>query len=89
MDSDSVGSEESLLQHVERSSRITTRTGIPTVTATASFVFWHHGLASSQGDRTDVSRYTAEDRGDQCNQDVAGHDAEELNITGLLQSARL
>ena len=64
-------------QHVERSSRITTRTGFPAGTATASFVFRHHGSASSQGDRTDVSRYTAEDHGDQCNQDVAGHDAEE------------
>ena len=65
------------LHHVDRSSRITTRTGIPAGTATSSFVFWHHGSASSQGDRTDVSRYTAEDHGDQCNQDVAGHDAEE------------
>ena len=77
------------LQHVERSSRLTTRTAVLAGAATASFVFWHHGSGSPQGDPSDVSRSTAEDHGEQCSLDVAGHDVEGLNNTEVLQSARL
>ena len=56
------------LQNGECSSRTscdTTGTTIPTGTATASFVFWHHGSRSTTGDRSNVSRQTAEDQGKQ------------------------
>ena len=45
------------LYNVECSSRIscnTTGTTIPTGTASASFVFWHHGSGSTTGDRSNV-----------------------------------
>ena len=56
------------LHNAECSSRIscnTTGTTIPTGTASASFVFWHHGSGSTTGDRSNVSRQTAEDQGEQ------------------------
>ena len=80
------------LHNVECSSRIscnTTGATIPTGTATASFVFWHHGSGCTTGDRSNVSRQTAEDQGEQCSSDFARHDAEDLNNTGVLQSVRV
>ena len=74
------------LHNVECSSRTscnTTGTTIPTGTATASFVFWHHGLGSTTGDRSNVSRQTAEDQGEQGSSDHARHDAEGLNSTWI------
>ena len=80
------------LQNVECSSRTscnTTGATIPIGTATASFVFWHHGSGSTTGDRSNVSRQAAEDQGDQGSSDLARHHAEDLNNTGLLQSVRV
>ena len=80
------------LHNVECSSIIssnTTGATIPTGTASASFVFWHHGSGSTTGDRSNVSRQTAEDQGEQGSQDFARHDAEDLNNTGVLQSVRV
>ena len=80
------------LQSVECSSRtscITTGTTIPAGTATASFVFWHHGSRSMTGDRPNVSRPTAEGQGEQGSSDLARHNAEDLNNTGVLQSVRV
>ena len=77
------------LQNVDCSSRTscnTTGTTIPTGTASASFIFWHHGSGSTTGDRSNVSRQTAEDQGDQGSSDFARHDAEDLNNMGVLQS---
>ena len=75
------------LQNLDRTSRITTGTTIPTGTATASFVFWHHGSGSTTSDRSNVSR-PAEDQGEQGSSDLERHDAEDLNNTGVLQSVR-
>ena len=92
LDSGSVGSEESFRMFVECSSRTscnTTGTTILTGTATASFVFWHHGSGSTTGDRSNVSRQTAEDQCEQGGSGLARHDAEDLNSTGVLQSVRV
>ena len=67
----------------------TTGATIPVGTATASFVFWHHASGSTTGDRSNVSRQTAEDQGEQSSSDLARHDAEDLNNTGVLQSVRV
>ena len=91
LDSDSVGSEREL-HNVECSSRIscnTTGATIPTGTATAPFVLWHHGSGSTTGDRSNVSGQTAEDQCEQSSSDLARHDAEDLNNTGVLQSVRV
>ena len=80
------------LRNVECSSGIscnTTGATIPTGTASAYFVFWHHGSGSSTGDRSNVSKQTAEDQGEQGSSDFARHDAEDLNNTGVLQSVRV
>ena len=80
------------LHNVECSSRIscnTTGATIPTGTASASFVFWHHGSGSTTGDRSNVSRQSAEGQGEQGSSDLARHDAEDLNNTGVLQSVRV
>ena len=80
------------LQNVECSSRtscITTGTTIPTGTASAPFVFWHHDSGSTTGDRSNGSRQTAEDQGEQVSSEIARHDAENLNNTGALQSVRV
>ena len=56
------------LHNVECSSRIscdTTGATIPSGTASASFVLWHHGSGSTTGDRSNVSRQTAEYQGKQ------------------------
>ena len=55
----------------------TTGATIPVGTATASFVFWHHGSGK------------AEDQCEQSSSDLARHDAEDLNNTGVLQSVRV
>ena len=80
------------LQNVECSSRtccITTETTIPTGTNAASFVCWHHGSGSTMGDRSTVSRPTAEGQGDQGSSYLERHNAEDLNNTGVLQSVRV
>ena len=80
------------LHNVECSSRISCNTSgatNPTGTASASFVFWHHGSGSTMGDRSNVSRQTAEDQGEQGSSDLARHNAEGLNSTGVLQSVRV
>ena len=62
------------LQNIECSSRtscITTGATIPSEKATASFVFWHHGSRSTTGDRSTVSRPTAEGQGGQGSSDLA------------------
>ena len=41
------------------------------------------------GDRSNVSRQTAEGQGEQSSSDFARHDAEDLNNTGVLQSVRV
>ena len=41
------------------------------------------------GDRSNVSRQTAEDQGEQGSSDFARHDAEDLNNTGVLQNVRV
>ena len=67
------------LHNVECSSRISCNTPgatIPTGAASASFVFWHHGSGSTTGDRSGISN-------------LARHDAEDLNNTGVPQSARV
>ena len=79
------------LQNVECTSRtscITTGTTIPTGTASASFVFWHHGSGSTTGDRSNVSRPT-DGQGEQGSSDLAKHTAEDLNNTGVLQSVHV
>ena len=79
------------LQNVECSSRTscnTTGTTIPTGIATASFVFWHHGSGSTTGDRSNVSRPTAEGQGEQGSSDLARHNTD-LNNTRVLQSVRV
>ena len=53
------------------------------------FVLWHHGSGSTTGHRSNVSRQTAEDQGEQDSSDFARHDAEDLNNTGVLQSVRV
>ena len=78
--------------NVECSSRIscnTTGATIPVGTASASFVFWHHGSGSTTGDRSNVSRQRTEGQGEQGSSDLARHDAEDLNNTGVLQSVRV
>ena len=85
MDSDSVGSEESFTML----SVPATGTTILTGTAAASFVFWHHGSGSSTGDRSNVSRQTADDQCEQGSSDFARRNAESLNSTGVLQSVRV
>ena len=78
--------------NVECSSGIscnTTGATIPTGTASASFVLWHHGSGSTTSDRSNVSRMTAEGQGEQGSSDLARHDAEDLNNTGVLQSVRV
>ena len=80
------------LHNVECSSRLscdTTGATIPTGTASASFVFWHHGSGSTTGDRSNVSRQTTEGQGEQGSSGLARHDAEDLNNTGVLQSVRV
>ena len=81
------------LHNVECSSRIAAVTPqeqqFLSGTASASFVFWHHGSGSTTGDRSNVSRQTAEDQGEQGSSDFARHDAEDLNNTGVLQSVRV
>ena len=80
------------LQNVECSSRtscITTGTTMPAGTAAASFVFWHHGSGSTTGDRSNDSRPIAEGQGEQGSSDLARHNAEDLNNTGVLQSVRV
>ena len=80
------------LQNVECSSRTsctTTGTTIASGTATTSFVFWHHGSGSTTGDRSNVSRPTAEGQGEQGSSYNARHNAEDLNNTGVLQSVRV
>ena len=80
------------LHNVECSSRIscnTTGATIPTGTASASFVFWHHGSRSTTGDRSNVSRQTTEGQGEQGSSGLARHEAEDLNNTGVLQSFRV
>ena len=72
-----------------RTSCTTTGATIRTGTATASFVFWHHGSGSTTGDRSNVSRQTAEDQGEQGSSDLARLNSERLNSTGVLQSARV
>ena len=47
-----------------RSSRIKTRTAILAATTAASFVLWHRGSGSPQGNPPDVPRSTAEDHGE-------------------------
>ena len=72
------------LHNVECSSRIscdTTGATNPTGTASASFVFWHHGSGSTTGYRSNVSRQTAEGQGEQGTSGLARHDAEDLNNT--------
>ena len=64
-----------------RASCDTTGATIPVGTATASFVFWHHGSGSTTGDRSNVSRQTAEDQCEQGSPDLARHNAEDLNNT--------
>ena len=76
------------LQNVEctsRTSRVTTGTTI----LTGSFVFWHHGSGSTTSDRSNVSRPKAEGQGEQGSSDLARHDAEDLNNTGVLQRVRV
>ena len=69
-------------------SRITTGATIPTGTASASFVFWHHGSGSTTDDRSNVS-------GKQQKVNVSKavwtlqDDAEDLNNTGVVQSVRV
>ena len=80
------------LQNVECSSRIScniTGATIPTGTASASFVFWHHGSGSTTGDCSNVSRQTTEGQGEQSSSGLARHDSEDLNNTGVLQSVRV
>ena len=80
------------LRNVECSSRIscnTTGATIPIGTASASFVFWHHGSGSTTGDRSNVPRQTAEDQGEQGSSGLARHDAEDLNNTLVLQNVRV
>ena len=75
------------LHNLECSSRLscdTTGATIPTGTASASFVFWHHGSGSTTGDRSNVSRQS-----EQGSSGLARHDAEDLNNTGVLQSVRV
>ena len=67
----------------------TSRTGVPAGATPVSFVFWNHGSESPQSNRPDVSRSTAEDHGVQRSQNVAGHDAEDMNNPELPQRARL
>ena len=83
--SDSVGSEESFTML----SVPATGTTILAGTAAASFVFWHHGSGSSTGDRSNVSGHTADDQGEQGISDLARHNAQSLNSTGVLQSVRV
>ena len=74
------------LHNAECSSRTscnTTGTTIPIGTATSSFVFWHHESGSTTGDRSNVSRQTAEDQSEQGSSDLARHNAEDLNSTGV------
>ena len=80
------------LHNVECSSRIscnTTGATILTGTASASFVFWHHGSGSTTGDHSNVSRQTSEGQDVQGSSGLARHDAEDLNNTGVLQSVRV
>ena len=80
------------LHNVECSSRLscdTTGATIPTGTASASFVFWHHGSGSTTGDRSNVSRQTTEGQGEQGSSGLARHDAEDLNNMGVLQRVRV
>ena len=80
------------LQNVECSSRTscdTTGATIPVGTASASFVFWHHGSGSTTGDRSNVSRQTVDDQGEQGSSDLARRNAEDLNKTGVLHSVRV
>ena len=86
-----MGSEESF-HNVECACRISyDTTGATTLigAASASFVFWNQGPGSTTGDRSNVSRQAAEDQGEQGSSDIAGHDAEDLNNAGLLQSVRV
>ena len=84
-----IGRELHNVECSSRSSCNTTGATIPTGTASASFVFWHHGSGSTTGDRSNVSRQTAEGQGEQGSSDLARHDAEDLNNTGVLQSVRV
>ena len=80
------------LHNAECSSRIscnTTGATIPTGPASASFVLWHHGSGSTTSDRSNVSRQTAEGQGEEGSSDLARHNAEDLNNTGVLQSVRV
>ena len=80
------------LYNVECSSRISydpTGATILTGAASASFVFWNQGPGSTKGDRSNVSGQTAEGQGEQGSSDIAGHDAEDMNNTGLPQSVRV
>ena len=68
-----VGRELHNVECTSRTSRITTGTTIPTGTATASFIFWHHGSGSTTGDRSNATRPTAEGQGEQGSPDIARH----------------
>ena len=84
-----IGRELHNAERFSGTSCFTTGATIPVGTATASFVFWHHGSGSTMGDCSNVSRQTAEDQGEQGSSDLARHDAEDLNNTGVLQSVRV
>ena len=91
LDSDSVGSEESFtMLNVSAEPAVTPQEQQFLLQQLRHlFVFWHHGSGSTTGDRSNVSRQTAEDQGEQSSSDLARHDAEDLNNTGVLQSVRV
>ena len=84
-----IGRELHSAECSSRTSRNTTRATIPLGTATASFVFWNHGSGSTASDRSNVSRQTAVDQGEQSSSDLARDNAEYLKNTGLVQSVRV
>ena len=82
-----IGREPQNVECSSRTSWITKGTTIPTGTATTSFLL--ASRVSTTGDRSNVSRPTAEGQGEQGSSDLARHNAEDLNNTRVLQSVRM
>ena len=77
------------LQHVERPSWSTTRTGLSVGPTPVSFVFWNHGPEGPQSNSSAVSRSPVDGHGGEQSQETASYHGTEVNRSELLRRASL
>ena len=77
------------LQHAERPSWSTTRTGLSVGPTPVTFVFWNHGPESPQSNSSAVSRSTADGHGGEQSQVTASYHGTKVNRSGVLRRALL